>query len=206
MNNVVTRSLVLLAVATAIVLVSAFVAPPGTAATTMASTNQDPMAGMDMGDMGEAVNSEETFITGMIPHHREAVESARAVLETTERPEVRDLAQNVIATQTEELALLEGWRAQWYPDAAEADYTPMMADPAGLSPDAADRTFLEGMIEHHQGAIDMARSYLGADYEKQPEVAELAEAIVTVQDGEIAQMQGWLAEWYGDADADHNAH
>ena len=194
MNNVVTRSFVLLAVATAIVLVSAFVAPPGTAAT-MAGTNQDPMAGMDMGDMGEAVNSEETFITGMIPHHREAVESARAVLETTERPEVRDLAQNVIATQTEEIALLEGWRNQWYPDAAEADYTPMMADPTGLSPDAADRTFLEGMIEHHQGAIDMARSYLGADYEKQPEVAELAEAIVTVQDGEIAQMQGWLAEW-----------
>ena len=198
MNNVVTRSLVLLAVATAIVLISAFVAPPGTAATTMASTNQDPMAGMDMGDMGdmsEAVNSEETFITGMIPHHQEAVESARAVLETTERPEVRELAQNVIVTQTEEIALLEGWRARWYPDAAEADYTPMMADPAGLSPDAADRTFLEGMIEHHRGAIDMAQSYLGADYEKQPEVAGLAEAIVTVQDGEIAQMQGWLAEW-----------
>lgn len=202
MNNVVTRSFVLLAVATAIVLVSASIAPPGIAATTLASTStsQDPMAGMDMGDMGEAVNSEETFITGMIPHHQEAVESAQAVLETSERPEVRDLARNVIATQTQEIALLEGWRVRWYPDAAEADYTPMMADPAGLSPDAADRTFLEGMIEHHQGAIDMARSYLDADYEKQPELAGLAEAIVTVQDGEIAQMQGWLAEWYGDAE------
>lgn len=198
MNNVVTRSFVLLAVATATVLVSAFVAPPGTA--TMVGTNQDPMAGMDMGGRGETVNSEETFITAMIPHHREAVESARAVLATTQRPEVRDLARNVIATQTEEIALLEGWRNQWYPDAAEADYTPMMADPAGLSPDAADRTFLEGMIEHHQGAIAMARSYLGADYQKQSAVADLAEAIVTVQDGEIAQMQGWLAAWYGDAE------
>jgi len=199
MNNVVTRSLVLLAVSTAIVLFSAFVAPPASPAHTTAST----MAGHDMSDMSMTVDSEAAFITGMIPHHREAVESARAVLQTTQRPEIRELAQNVIATQADEIALLEGWREEWYPDAAETNYAPMMADPAGLSPDEADRAFLEGMIAHHQGAIDMAQSYLDADFEKQPEVAQMAEAIVTVQDGEIEQMQGWLDEWYG---AEHSAH
>ncbi len=206
MNNVVTRSLALLAVSTAIVLVSAFVAPPASPAHTTASTEQGGAEGHAMHDMSMTVDSEEAFITGMIPHHREAVESARAVLETTQRSEIRELAQNVIATQTEEITTLEGWREQWYPDAAEADYAPMMRDPAGLSPDEADRAFLEGMIVHHQGAIDMAQSYLDADFEKQPEVAQMAEAIVTVQDGEIEQMQGWLNEWYGDTDADHGAH
>lgn len=207
MNNVVIRSLVLLAVSTAIVLVSAFVAPPASPSRTMAAnTEAGGMAGHDMSAMSMTVDSEAAFITGMIPHHREAVESARAVLETTQRPEVRDLAQDVIATQTEEITTLEGWRDQWYPDAAEADYTPMMDDPAGVSPDEADRIFLQGMVEHHQGAIDMAQSYLDANFEKQAEVAQMAEAIVSVQDGEIEQMQGWLNEWYGGTNADHNAH
>ena len=196
MSNVVTRSLVLLVVSTAIVLVSAFVAPPTSPTHTSASTEQGETEGRAMHDMSMTIDSEEAFITGMIPHHQEAVESARAVLEVTERPEVRELAQNVIATQTEEIATLEGWREQFYPDAAEADYAPMMPDPEGLSPIDADRAFLEGMIMHHQGAIDMAQSYLDADFEKQPEVAQMAQGIVTVQDGEVEQMQGWLNEWY----------
>lgn len=207
MNNVVIRSSVLLAVSTAIVLVSAFVAPPASAPRAMAAgTESGDMVGHDMSGMSLAIDSEAAFITGMIPHHREAVESARAVLETTQRPEVRDLAQDVIATQTEEIATLEGWREQWYPDADETDYTPMMDDLAGLSPDEADRTFLQGMVEHHQGAIDMAQSYLDADFQKQDEVARMADAIVSVQDREIEQMQTWLSEWYGESSTDHNAH
>ncbi len=206
MNNVVTRSLVLLAVSTAIVLVSAFVAPPPSPTHTAANTEQGVMEGHVMDDMGMTVDSEEAFIAGMIPHHQEAVESARAVLETTQRPEVRELAQAVINTQTEEIATLEGWLTQWYPNTAEADYASMMTDPAGLNPDEADRAFLEGMIMHHQGAIDMAQSYLDANFEKQTEVVEMAEAIVTVQDEEVGVMQGWLDEWYGDTNADHNSH
>lgn len=203
MNNVVTRSLILLAVSTAIVLVSAFAAPPASPAHTTASTEQGGAEGHAMHDMSMTVDSEATFITGMIPHHREAVESARAVLETTQRPEIRELAQNVIATQTEEIALLEGWREEWYPDAAEADSAPMMSDPAGLSPKEADRAFLEDMIMHHQGAIDMEQSYLDADFDKRAVVAELAEDIIAAQDGEISQMRGWLEAWYS---AEHSAH
>lgn len=188
MNNVIVRSLVLLAVSTVIVLVSAFVAPPASPSTMATSTESgetadNAMSGMS--GMNMAVDSEAAFIMNMIPHHQEAVESARAVLETTERPEVRELAQNVIATQTEEIATLEGWRDQWYPDATEAAYTPMMADPTGLNSDEADRTFLEGMVEHHQGAIDMAQSYLGANYKKRGDVVQMTEAIVNAQTGEI---------------------
>lgn len=207
MSNVITRSLILLAVSTAIVLVSAFAAPPASPShTTAASTEQGEMAGHDMSGMAMTVDSEAAFITRMIPHHQEAVKSARAVLETTERPEVRELAQNVVATQTEEIATLEGWRDQWYPDATEAAYTPMMADPTGLNPDEADRAFLKGMVEHHQGAIDMAQSYLDANYEKRGEVVQMAEAIVNAQTGEITRMQGWLNEWYGGAGDDSGAH
>lgn len=204
MKNVVTRSLVLLAVSTAIVLVSAFVIPPANSSLTPASTAQEGTEGHGSSGMGMAVTSEEAFITGMIPHHQEAVESARAVLKTTRRPEIRELATDVIATQTEEIATLKGWRTQWYPNAADADYAPMMTEPTGLGSAEADRAFLEGMIEHHQGAIGMATSYLNADFVKQSEVVAVAEAIVNVQDRELEQMQGWLDNWYGAVGTDHN--
>lgn len=203
MNNVVTRSLVMLAVSTALVLVAAFALPARNPAPTPVGADQESMAGHGMGGMSMSVDSEAAFITGMIPHHQEAVASAQAVLETTERPEVRELAQDVIETQTQEIAMLEGWLTRWYPDAAEADYVPMMTELTGLSSDEADRTFLEGMIGHHRGAIDMAQSYLNADFEKQGDVVQLAEAIVSVQDAEITQMQAWLDDWYGN-DASHD--
>ncbi len=51
----------------------------------------------------------------------------------------------------------------------------------------------------------MAQTYLEANYVKQGDVVQMAEAIVNAQTGEITQMQGWLNDCYGEAGADHNA-
>jgi uncharacterized protein (DUF305 family) len=62
----------------------------------------------------------------------------------------------------------------------------------GKSGDALDKAFLEGMIPHHQGAIDMAK-YL--EKSTRPELQELGRNIIAAQQAEIEQMQKWLIEW-----------
>ncbi len=63
----------------------------------------------------------------------------------------------------------------------------------GLSGDAFDRAFIEMMIIHHQGAVDMA-ALIPANA-KHEELKKLGQEITTAQMGEIMMMQQWLTDW-----------
>ena len=72
---------------------------------------------------------------------------------------------------------------------------PGMAGHAGMADAPYDQNFIDGMVPHHQAAIDMAKVAQGKA--QHPELKTLADAIVKDQDGEIAQMKGWRKAWYG---------
>ncbi|MFN2322870.1 MAG: DUF305 domain-containing protein [Trueperaceae bacterium] len=184
LHDLIGRSLLAAAVATALVATSIAIDLPG----------RGPSAVVDEMAAHVQVNSESDFVIGMIPHHQEAVGVARVVLERGERTEVRALAAEVIAEQAAEIAELEAWRAAWYPTATAPAYVPMMQPLDGLDADAVDRTFASDMIHHHAMAIGMAEAVLALDGVR-PEVVDLARDVIRVQTEEIATLRGWIASW-----------
>lgn len=60
-----------------------------------------------------------------------------------------------------------------------------------------DRAFIDGMVPHHEDAVVMAE--VVRDRSSRPEIKELAAAIITAQEDEIARMKAWRQQWYGSA-------
>lgn len=63
----------------------------------------------------------------------------------------------------------------------------------GKRNDKFDEAFIELMIDHHQGAIDMAK--LAQQYAGHDEIKNLANDIITAQTSEIGQMRQWFKDW-----------
>lgn len=170
------------------------------------------MGGMGdgMDDLPAGVNrADAMFAMMMIPHHEQAVEMSELMLGRDDiDAEIVDLAEQIIAAQTPEIELMEGWLDDWgVPSMGGAmggghgghgDGGPggMMSDDdldkiEEAQGDEAELLYLEGMIEHHEGAIDMAQDVL--DDGESNEVAELADTIVTTQQDEIDLMRDLIA-------------
>lgn len=62
----------------------------------------------------------------------------------------------------------------------------------GKTGDALDKAFLEGMIPHHQAAVDMAKYLAGS---KHPELVKLGADIIAAQTKEIEEMKAWQIKW-----------
>lgn len=79
----------------------------------MAGMDDMMMGGMSAEDLATADDVDLAFVEAMIPHHEGAVMMAGHVLSSTKRPEVRELAEAIIATQQAEIAKMRAWRDAW---------------------------------------------------------------------------------------------
>lgn len=70
----------------------------------------------------------------------------------------------------------------------------MTTDMQLLTGNEFDRAFLEEMILHHQGALEM--SAMAEKNAKRQEIKDLAKSIITSQTAEIQQMRNWISIWY----------
>jgi uncharacterized protein (DUF305 family) len=141
------------------------------------------------------------FVTGMIPHHEQALEMADLIAGKSVSSDVAMLADEIRAAQGPEIAVMQGYLAQWGTKAdphaghggGDADSGHGMMTQEDLSALAAatgpafEQRWLTMMIAHHEGAVMMARELLAAG--KEPEVQALAEAEIAGQTAEIAHMR-----------------
>jgi uncharacterized protein (DUF305 family) len=142
------------------------------------------------------------FAQMMIPHHAQAVEMSGIILAKPDMPaEVTALATKIKDAQAPEIQQMTGWLTGWNMPTMMGDDSGHgmsgMVDDAGMGKlksatgTEAARLFLEQMIGHHEGAIEMAQQEISAG--KAPDAVKLAHDIVDSQQAEIAQMKQMLA-------------
>lgn len=167
------------------------------------------MGGMGMSAMTEldklsGRNYDIAYMSMMIEHHRGAVEMAQAALKASKDGRILKAARDIVAVQNREIAQLTGWLRAWYGVAPSQRYMAMMRsdmkpmmDTAmqGMTPMAGmampiDRSFLEGMIPHHQEAVAMSEGCL--QKAARADLKTFCREVIRVQKAEIAQYQAWL--------------
>ncbi|HEY9880692.1 MAG TPA: DUF305 domain-containing protein [Leptolyngbyaceae cyanobacterium] len=168
------------------------------------------MMEMDLGPADESFDLR--FIDAMTMHHQGAVQMAEDALQKSERAEIQELATNIIEAQEREISQMKQWRQAWYPDVSdepvmydaqmghmmpmsqEMKAMMMMHMDLGAADAEYDLRFINAMIPHHEGAVDMAKEAL--EKSNQPEIKQLAQDILDSQQPEIDQMTEWKQAWY----------
>lgn len=87
------------------------------------------------------------------------------------------------------------------PSASHDDMTKELTQKTG---DEFDKAFIEGMIVHHQSALDMAE--LSAEQAKHQEVKDLSQEIIKAQQSEIDTMKQWQSAWGYSPSSSHIGH
>ena len=153
------------------------------------------------------------FIEQMIPHHEDAITMANLALSKAKHPEIKQLSEIIIDSQSKEIDQMKEWYKEWFgrevPTGAQVMGQHGMMGSGGMHggmmgndtdstrlQQAADfdKVFIEEMIVHHQMAVMMARMLKVGS--QRPEMKQLADDIITVQTQEIDQMRQWYGAWF----------
>jgi uncharacterized protein (DUF305 family) len=164
-----------------------------------AQTDQPVITGQPVGYNADDV----AFATNMIPHHQQAVDLSAMVADRAASTGLIALAKQISAAQQPEINVMKVFLVQWNenPDAnsghaGHGNTMQGMVDAAtitkleSLNGAEFDKLWLESMIGHHQGAIEMAKAEIANG--DNVDGKTLAENIVTTQEAEIGQMKEML--------------
>jgi uncharacterized protein (DUF305 family) len=146
------------------------------------------------------------FMQGMIAHHAQAIYMSRMAAAHQAGPRMLKFAQKIDQSQIAEIALMQEWLRAKNQVAPDTGSWRTMQMPGMLTADQLktldaargaefDRTFLELMIQHHQGALQMVADLFATPRAAQDvDVSVLASDIQVVQTAEIGVMRQMLAQ------------
>ncbi|WP_034290638.1 DUF305 domain-containing protein [Helicobacter sp. MIT 11-5569] len=149
-------------------------------------------------------SADRDFLSNMIPHHQGAILSSEVLLEVPNLdPKIRKIAENIITTQEEEIkffnsllnteSFLENSNKKAYENfcnASQKAMDSMMKEMNKVYDNNPQKTFLAGMIPHHQGAVIASKEILKIT--NNATIKKIAENIIKAQEQEIAEMENLL--------------
>jgi uncharacterized protein (DUF305 family) len=139
------------------------------------------------------------FMQDMIDHHMMAIMQAEVCLEKAVHEKLRQLCENILATQSQEIEQMQTWLQDWYRISYEPQMAPGMRRQveqlAQLEGAEFEIEFMQSMIKHHLRAIKEGEKCLDRAYHS--ELRFLCQNIIITQTQEVELMQTWLCEWYG---------
>ena len=172
---------------------------PGQSSRTFSSTELDQVEGVSYTD------ADVSFMQGMIPHHQQALEMTALVRQHAVTEAVQRMALRMEISQRDEIALISAWLADRGETIEMSNMGAMQHEMMGmLTPEQMqtlsetrgmdfDRLFLEGMIQHHRGALAMVTELFSTSGAAQEStIFKFAEEIDADQLMEIERMQGLL--------------
>ncbi len=140
--------------------------------------------------------NEYMFAEMMIPHHQQAVDMSDLALKKSTNPKILDLAQRIKSAQSSEIIQMQTWLGGKEAKSMMSDHSGhsmggMLTDEEFSKLESSsgvtfDTLFLEGMIVHHEGAIDMAQMIKETTTQ---EVNAFGLNVVEVQSEEIREMK-----------------
>lgn len=183
---------------------------PGQSSQTFSTDELDNIAGATF------TEADVRFMQGMIPHHQQALQMTALVREHATTNAVRQMALRMEISQRDEIKLMETWLTDRdqpiempmgsmggmhhhmvgglhvMPGMLTAEQMEALSNARGIE---FDRLFLEGMIQHHQGAIDMVKTLFDTSGAAQEStIFHFAEDVDADQQMEINRMRGLLEQ------------
>jgi uncharacterized protein (DUF305 family) len=147
-----------------------------------------------------AANYEVKFMTDMIDHHMMAIMTAQVCLEEAVHDELRTMCGEIITAQSAEITQMQAWLQDWYGMTYEPEMKPggerMVERLAALEGAEFEIAFMEMMIKHHEKAVKEGEHCL--DRAEHDALIATCQNIIATQSQEIATMEHWLCDWYGE--------
>ena len=191
-----------------------------TAALVLAACGSDNGSDTGSGKTSASAGAEDTagahndqdvsFAQDMIPHHQQAIQMSRMAASQASSAEVKDLAARIEKAQDPEIETMSGWLESWGEDVPSSmpgmDHgghsgssdMPGMMDTEDMdelmaaSGKGFDTMFLTMMVDHHEGAVEMATTE--KDKGQYGPAKKLADDIITAQNAEIEEMNKLLGK------------
>jgi uncharacterized protein (DUF305 family) len=155
------------------------------------------------------------FVSGMIPHHSQAIRMARLTPSRSSNQQVKVLSERIIVAQRDEILMMQNWLKARKLPVPDSNATHLRMKMGGMEHDmlmpgmlseeemaqlekargtSYDRLLLTYMIRHHQGAVEMVEQLFASPGAAQDDaIYKLASDVFADQSSEIDRMENMLA-------------